>query len=428
VQHDDAFVLSRPLAAILAGPLSSLLGAQAQRRAGAVPLQPGQPAASSCAPQAQAAALAAQAAHAALRRGLQLGAGFWQPGGGLEAGALSQLCHLVPHALLEALLAPGGEQGAGPPPGRQQLAEEASLALQSLAALLGECLAQQREQQHAGGGLHPERLSALGSAGTAACLWALLSRAEDEAAGPPGLLAVAAECLGLMLMLRLPAGLAPQEAGAAAGLAGTLCRLLGQQVPPGQEQGREREQEQAAARAAPQQPTALATAACLQHLAEQLPKEQRLGILRRPGLLPAARSMLAQPGMAAAGLQLLQALASSEPEAQALAAGQPGLLQGLVGLLPLGPAAGDEARQTRVAALQVLRMLVQGSAAAQLAVARLPGAAAALVALLGGEEGEVANEAAETLAALQHDSEEARALLREAGRGVGLGLLEGEGG
>jgi hypothetical protein len=95
------------------------------------------------------------------------------------------------------------------------------------------------------------------------------------------------------------------------------------------------------------------------------------------------------------------------------------LLSALVQLL--GPAGGD-ARQTKVAALQVLRTLVLGNAAAQLALALLPGAAAALVALLGHEEGEVANKAAETLAALQHDSEEARGLVRAAGRGVELRL------
>ena len=37
-------------------------------------------------------------------------------------------------------------------------------------------------------------------------------------------------------------------------------------------------------------------------------------------------------------------------------------------------------------------------------------------------EGEVTNEAAETLATLQHDSDEARALVREASRGVQLSL------
>jgi hypothetical protein len=143
----------------------------------------------------------------------------------------------------------------------------------------------------------------------------------------------------------------------------------------------------------------------------------QLAALENVHTLPAASSMLAQLHLQGAGLQLLQALASSLPAAQALVVGWAGLLAALVRLL--GPA-GDTLQ--RVAALQVLRTLVLGNAAAQLALAQLPGAAAALVALLGGEEGEVANEAAETLAALQHDSEEARGLVQAAGRRVELRL------
>jgi hypothetical protein len=121
----------------------------------------------------------------------------------------------------------------------------------------------------------------------------------------------------------------------------------------------------------------------------------QLAVLENVHVLPAISGMLTQPMLAATGLQLLQALAHSQPDAQDLAVGQPGLLQSLVGLL----GTGEEGQVVLV--LQLLRTLVLGNAATQLVLARLPGAAAALVALLGSQEGEVANEAAETLAALQ---------------------------
>ena len=142
----------------------------------------------------------------------------------------------------------------------------------------------------------------------------------------------------------------------------------------------------------------------------------QLAVLENVHVLPAISGMLTQPMLATTGLQLLNALAHSQPDAQDLAVGQPGLLQSLVGLL----GTGEEGQVVLV--LQLLRTLVLGNAATQLVLARLPGAAAALVALLGSQEGEVANEAAETLAALQHDSNEARALVRAAARGVRMAL------
>jgi hypothetical protein len=94
-----------------------------------------------------------------------------------------------------------------------------------------------------------------------------------------------------------------------------------------------------------------------------------------------------------------------------------GLLQGLAGLL--------QQREESAVVLQVVvlvRMVVLGNDAAQLAVARVPGMCAALVQLLSCEEVEVADEAAETLAALQHDSSEAQQLVLAASKRVPLRL------
>ena len=98
----------------------------------------------------------------------------------------------------------------------------------------------------------------------------------------------------------------------------------------------------------------------------------------------------------------------------------------LVGLLQAQQQAeedvGNKILQQACAALS---LLVIGSAAAQLAVASLPGAAGALVGLLGSKSASLANEAAATLAALQRDSGEARSLLLAAGRGVPIGSDSG---
>jgi hypothetical protein len=166
---------------------------------------------------------------------------------------------------------------------------------------------------------------------------------------------------------------------------------------------------------------AINAARCLEALA-RCDDEMRKDALHSVQRLPAAiSSMLAAPELAGPGLDLLHVMAGRQRKVQGLLAGEPGLLQGLAGLL-----AGLAGGAVKVRALQVLRTLVLGNAAAQLAFARLPGAGAAIAALLGseegGEEGEVANEAAETLAVLQHDSEGARELVRAAARGVQLQL------
>jgi hypothetical protein len=156
---------------------------------------------------------------------------------------------------------------------------------------------------------------------------------------------------------------------------------------------------------------AINAARCLQALA-RCDDEMRKDALHSVQRLPAAiSSMLAAPELAGSGLDLLHVLTSRKRKFQVLLAGEPGLLQGLAGLLS-GVAGGA----VKVRALQVLRTLVLGNAAAQLAFARLPGAAAAIVALLGSEREEVAGEAALVLAALQHDSADARAAVRAAAR------------
>jgi hypothetical protein len=74
---------------------------------------------------------------------------------------------------------------------------------------------------------------------------------------------------------------------------------------------------------------------------------------------------------------------------------------------------------------EALRALARGNAGAQLWLAQVPGAVAALVQLLGADDGDVADAAAETLAALQQDSAEVRALVAEVSRVVVLGLGQG---
>jgi hypothetical protein len=139
---------------------------------------------------------------------------------------------------------------------------------------------------------------------------------------------------------------------------------------------------------------------------------------------PAIATMLAVPRMVPDGLRLLQALASSSATVQRLAVGQPALLQGLLALLQ--QVQGEDvpalvhAQAQQVLALR--RMMVLGNGSAQLTVARVPGMCAALVQLLGCGEDEVGSEAAEMLAALQHDSSEAQALVKGASQAVVLVL------
>ena len=82
----------------------------------------------------------------------------------------------------------------------------------------------------------------------------------------------------------------------------------------------------------------------------------------------------------------------------------------------------DKTKTVRGKVLQLLSALVAGNAAAQAAVVQVPGAAAVLVGLLGSAAGDVANEAAQTLAVLQQGNEDVAALVRGEARGVSLSL------
>ena len=72
--------------------------------------------------------------------------------------------------------------------------------------------------------------------------------------------------------------------------------------------------------------------------------------------------------------------------------------------------------------LKLLRLLVKDNGRAQLAVAQHPGAVQVLVGLLGSAEGDVGNEAAETLAVLQHGNAEVQALVKEVAKGSSMQL------
>jgi hypothetical protein len=201
--------------------------------------------------------------------------------------------------------------------------------------------------------------------------------------------------------------------------------------------------------------TCVAAAGCLQQLGAQGSGQLRTGLLENCWVAPALAMMLRlqrEPQVQRAALALLQALATaSSPRLTRLlvlraaggdARGGGGVAGALVALLELrrqqllelgdggdaaqaggstAETAADGAAADAVAALRLLRLLVAGSCEAQLLVARLPGAAPALMGLLGCGRSEVADEAAELLGVLQRDSAEARALLLAAGAGVGIG-------
>jgi hypothetical protein len=149
-----------------------------------------------------------------------------------------------------------------------------------------------------------------------------------------------------------------------------------------------------------------------------LDADSQLAALETVHVLPAICALLGRAQAPEVGLELLALLASPQPDAQQLVLEQPGLLEGLVAQLRL-PLDGGTARSC----CELLRLLVQDNAGMQLEVARSgSGAAAALAQLLGSEDSDVANEAAETLAVLQRGGGEAERLVREAGRGVALVL------
>ncbi len=174
---------------------------------------------------------------------------------------------------------------------------------------------------------------------------------------------------------------------------------------------------------------AQAVASCCLSLARSEPSMQ-LALLNSVQLVEAARAMLGQPDLMPTGLTLLGVLAGSDPEAQLLLAEQPALVQALVGLLQQAaveqdreqPAAAAPADTLAAQTAQLLTRVAQSGAEAQLALARVPAVSVALGRLLSSEEEQVANDAAETLAALQQGGGEAERLVREAVRSVMLAL------
>ncbi len=237
----------------------------------------------------------------------------------------------------------------------------------------------------------------------------------------------------------------------------------GQQQPDVREQ-RDQQCKARAAGSAPAEPVAaglldcdrescLAAAWCLWRLlvVERGTEEARTAMLASSWLAPALQAMLGLQQERAVQQIVLDLLALLVGEGCPritelfIAGGTGSAAAGLVGLLrqrsreveeaspPVndgeGAGSGEAAVRCTYAVclqqaktvLRLLRLLVAGSAEAQLAVASLPGAAPALMRLLG--QAELADEAAETLAALQLDSGEARALLLGAGRGVSISII-----
>jgi hypothetical protein len=196
--------------------------------------------------------------------------------------------------------------------------------------------------------------------------------------------------------------------GLAALTVSKLCRMLAAWLErvPGQSQAQQQEVDGSKAAI----DVVCSIAACLGAVAGGSSSMQ-LTLLENVHVLPALSAMLRVSHLEGAAMKLLSQLATSiDRQGQGLVTRQQGLLAGLMPLLGHGV--------LRCKVVVLLRTLVLANGAAQLAVARVPGMCAGLVQLLGCEEGEVADEAAEMLAALQHDSSEAQALVREAGRGM----------
>jgi hypothetical protein len=249
-------------------------------------------------------------------------------------------------------------------------------------------------------------------------LWCLLGAGGDHLTAMD---AAAARVLALLLAngwFEAPAAEAiPAQAMNA------LARMLSDTAAAEQQQQQQQEDGDAGAATGPAASAAPVQdiVACLGAAVGNRPQLQML-LLGLAAVPPAISTMLGQPRMVRDALRLLQAVASgSAPGVQRLAVSQPAVLQGLLLLLQQVQQCEDMSLPLQAQTQQVLlllRTLVLGNGSAQLAVARVPAMCAALVQLLSCGEDGVGSEAAETLAALQHDSSEAQALVREASRAV----------
>jgi hypothetical protein len=252
-------------------------------------------------------------------------------------------------------------------------------------------------------------------------LWGLLGSgsqvlgggAAQGGAGAAGLLEAAARVLGLLLDLRLLQHV-PGGPEVPAQLLANLGRLLRGSVP-------RLESPEGCICGACRDESAVelvqGVISCLRALVGRDP-DLRLVVLESVHVLPLITALLGRLALPGPALELLELLLAGggQPEAQRLAVGQPGLLQGLAGLLQ------QCGRATAVRVARLLRLLAQGDPSSQLEVAKADGVVAALVGLLGARSEGVANEAAEALAVLQQGGGEAAGLVRQAGRGLRLEL------
>jgi hypothetical protein len=277
-----------------------------------------------------------------------------------------------------------------------------------LRALLGPSLAQ----------APPQRGAAAGGQRPPTGWWALwgLLGSGSQVLGPTAasaeLLEAAVRVLGLLLEMRLLQHV-PSGCEVPAQLLATLARLLRDASP-------RLEPPESCICGSCRDCRALevvnGAVRCLRALASRDP-DLRLAALENVLVLPFVTSLLGDLALPELALDLLEALACGQPEAQQLAIAQPGLLQGLAAVLR----GGDRAAVVRVA--RVLRLVTQDNACTQQAVVNDAdsGVVAALVELLGARS-ELANEAAEVLAVLQQGGAEAREAVRAAARGLTVEL------
>lgn len=295
--------------------------------------------------------------------------------------------------------------------------QEASAAQGMLQSLQEQLLQGLLENLQAGAISHQQVKRAYGGgapAGLREVLWQALGSGHSigDKHGHWGLLLAVCRVLALYVQLGLVQALPGDVQGSSA--AWTLVKALHQQVllvSPTQ------------AVAAEVLGNIRAVATCLAHLVglqgqrNSVGPELGLSLLDSVRVVGSLRVLLVQRELAASGLQLLDALVDGSADCSEVFAGSAALLAALLGLMQ----AGGEVGQVRQV-LRLVRVIAEGSVAVQEAVVGVAGAAAALVALLGHSDGEVAGDAAETFAVLQRGSEQARRVLMEAASGAQLQL------
>lgn len=168
------------------------------------------------------------------------------------------------------------------------------------------------------------------------------------------------------------------------------------------------------------------TLLCLCNTA-QLSIEHQLCLLDSMTLQHSMPALLHQHEIAALCLALLELLVQpSLPHQEAMRRNGGAAVQALIRLQ------GPPGRQSmysqgrhkpmQVVVLELLRGLVVDNEESQQWLAEVPGAITAMVQLLGSEDSDVGNVAAETLAVLQQGGPAVRVAVRQAGRGVVLEL------